>query len=80
MIFWMFWQSYNIIILSDKFQRLFGGNLYKTFFIELNIVRLLGLIRRENNNFRLTERGAYLSHLIEQEYTYTYLNKSGAFV
>ncbi len=76
MVFWMFWQSYSTVIISDDFQKLFKKNLYKLFFIELSVARFFGLIKKENNNFRLTERGAYVFHLIEQEYTHTYLNKA----
>ncbi|MFP4403456.1 MAG: radical SAM protein [Candidatus Woesearchaeota archaeon] len=76
MMFWMFWQSYNTIILSDEFKKLFKKNLYNTFFLELNIARLFGLIKKEEKNFRLTKKGSYLFHLIEQEYTHTYLNKT----
>jgi len=62
--------------LSDEFQRLFGKNLYKTFFTELNLARTFGLIKKEGDDFRLTERGAYIFPLIEQEYTHTYLNQT----
>ena len=78
MLFWLFWQFYNTTISADEFSKLFSRDLYKTFYYIINSCRLAGLLKRKGDNFVLTDRGIYLFHLIEQEYTHTYLNKTWA--
>jgi hypothetical protein len=39
----------------------------------LSLLKFLGAIEWQGNTIRLTETGAYLSHLIEKEYTHAYL-------
>jgi oxygen-independent coproporphyrinogen-3 oxidase len=44
--------------------------------MELLFCKIFGLLKKENNNYRLTDKGAYLYHKIEQAYTTAYIDKS----
>jgi coproporphyrinogen III oxidase-like Fe-S oxidoreductase len=60
MAYWFFWRIYDLAIDTEAFRHLFGQEL-------------LGLAERQGSIIRLTERGAYLAHLVEKEYTHAYL-------
>jgi oxygen-independent coproporphyrinogen-3 oxidase len=62
-------------INRDSFYRLFGINLEEIFPWQLKLAELLGIIRTYERGYRLTERGAYYFHLVEQEYTHKYIDK-----
>jgi len=73
--YWLFWNSYNMDIDRETFYKLFGVELEKIFYWQLKFGRFLGLIRQYDRGYKLTERGAYYFHLIEQEYTHKYIDK-----
>jgi oxygen-independent coproporphyrinogen-3 oxidase len=73
MAYWFFWRSYDLAIDTEVFRSLFGQGLPRPVRALLSLCELLGLAERQGNNIRLTETGAYLSHLIEKEYTHAYL-------
>jgi coproporphyrinogen III oxidase-like Fe-S oxidoreductase len=73
MAYWFFWRSYDLTIDTDLFRSLFGQELPRPVRALLSLCELLGLARRQGNTIRLSELGAYLSHLIEKEYTHAYL-------
>jgi oxygen-independent coproporphyrinogen-3 oxidase len=75
-LWWLFWQCYNTVIISSEFKGLFGKDLCKTFRQELGLGKLFGLLIQKGNDFYLTQKGAYLFHLIEQAYTHSYLDKT----
>jgi menaquinone C8-methyltransferase len=76
MLFWAFWQCYSTVLCSAEFRAMFGKPLKKTFLVELLIGQLLGLIKPKGEDFSLTPKGVYLFHLIEQEFTHSYLSKA----
>lgn len=66
-LYHLFWSIYGLQIpeeLLDFFKR------------ELLLPRLLGWWRREGSSGLVTEKGAYLFHLMEQHYTHSYLDKT----
>jgi oxygen-independent coproporphyrinogen-3 oxidase len=73
MAYWFFWRSYDLAIDTDLFRSLFGQDLPRPVRALLSLMELLGLAERRGSTTRLTERGAYLSHLVEKEYTHAYL-------
>jgi len=75
MLWWLFWQCYNTKIISDEFEKLFKKDLYVIFRKELNLGIFLGILIKEGNDFHLTQKGSSLFHLVEQEYTHSYLDK-----
>jgi len=73
MAYWFFWRSYDLAIDTDLFRYLFGQELSRPVRALLSLLKLLGLAERRGNTIHLTGTGAYLSHLIEKEYTHAYL-------
>jgi oxygen-independent coproporphyrinogen-3 oxidase len=73
MAYWFFWRSYDLAIDTEVFRSLFGQELPHPIRALLSLCELLGIAKRQDNTFLLTEKGAYLSHLIEKEYTHAYL-------
>ncbi len=75
-LYWLFWASYRLYIDRDNFYRLFGESLDDMFRYELYIAKKLGYIEKCRGGYRLTGRGAYAFHLIEQAYTRQYIDKT----
>jgi oxygen-independent coproporphyrinogen-3 oxidase len=73
MAYWFFWRSYDLAIDTDIFRSLFSQDLPRPVRALLPLLEFLGITERQGNTIRLTETGAYLSHLIEKEYTHAYL-------
>ncbi len=77
-LYWLFWSVYNLDISSDKFRELFGKELNDLFRVELTMGTGLNYFRKCGSDYRLTEKGAYLFHLVEQAYTHQYIDKTWA--
>jgi oxygen-independent coproporphyrinogen-3 oxidase len=74
-LFWLFWHAYNLRIEESSFVRQFGVSIESVFGHELRAGRLLGLLTAGDDGYRLTKRGAYLFHLVEQLYTDQYIDR-----
>jgi len=74
--YFLFWACYSMHIDTAAFTEITGEKLEKLFGMEILFCRAFGLLRKENDIYRLTERGAYLYHKIEQAYTTAYIDKS----
>ena len=75
-LYWLFWNAYTLRLDNDKFKKLFNVNIEKKFKFEISIALLFGLLSREGDSYQLTKRGTYLYHLIEQQYTNQYIDKT----
>ncbi len=75
-LYWLFWSAYRLNIDGDNFYELFGSKLDDVFRYELNFGEKLGYIEKYNNGYKLTGKGAYTFHLIEQAYTRQYIDKT----
>ena len=75
MAYWLFWRCYDTVIDTARFRVLFGRGMPGTIRAALALLRMAGLVRQEGDTRRLTDTGAYLFHLLEQEYTHAYLEK-----
>jgi oxygen-independent coproporphyrinogen-3 oxidase len=73
MAYWFFWRAYDLAINTGTFRSIFGQGFPYRVRALLSLLEFLGMARRRRNTIRLTERGAYLFHLIEKEYTHAYL-------
>jgi len=73
MAYWLFWRGYDLAIDTSAFRSVFGRELPYRLRALLPLLRLLGITYRKENIISLTDRGAYLFHLIEKEYTHAYL-------
>ena len=65
-----------MLIDTSAFNKMIGEPIEKLFGFELMIGEKIGLIKKENNNYRLTDKGAYFYHKMEQAYTTAYIDKS----
>lgn len=75
MAYWLFWQCYNTTIDHDAFHAMFGRDMPRRLKTLLSFLNSLGMTHRNGSVTRLTDRGAYLFHLIEKGYTHAYLEK-----
>lgn len=73
--YWLFWRCYDLAIDTVKLKGLFGRGLPSPIRGLLPLLKGLGVIERKGETVYLTERGAYLFHLIEKEYTHAYLER-----
>lgn len=75
-LYWLFWSSYNLNIKQNDFTRLFGRRLEDLFGFELYLGQKLKYLKKYKGGYRLTDKGAYIFHLVEQSYTHQYIDKT----
>jgi coproporphyrinogen III oxidase-like Fe-S oxidoreductase len=75
MAYWLFWRAYDLAIDTDRLKTVFNRSLPLHIRGLLSLFSRLGAAKHEGDTFYLTERGAYLFHLIEKEYTHAYLER-----
>ena len=75
-LYWLFWSSYNTRIDPDTYSLLFNREIHDVFGPALRAGIAFGLLDRDGSAYRLTDRGAYWFHLIEQKYTHQYIDKT----
>ncbi|MDV3427814.1 MAG: radical SAM protein [Bacillota bacterium] len=75
-LYWLFWNAYTLKFDNSEFKKLFGKNLKDVFRIELFMAAILGIIKKEDDNYYLTKRGIYFYHLAEQKFTNQYIDKT----
>ncbi len=74
-LYYLFWSAYGLVIDPVGFESLIGTPLNKLYGVEIWIAAKLGLLKKHNNNYELTEKGAFYYHFIEQQYTRAYIDK-----
>lgn len=75
-LYWLFWNSYTLKINNETFKKLFNDDLEHIFKFELRLAKLMGLIRKTEEGYELTDKGTYKYHLVEQVYTHQYIDKT----
>ncbi len=75
-LYWLFWNAYTLKLDNKAFFNLFHKNLEEVFAIELKLAEITGLINKVSDVYELTKKGAYLYHIIEQNYTHQYIDKT----
>jgi menaquinone C8-methyltransferase len=75
-LYWLFWSAYRLHIDEGNFYELFGSGLNDVFKYELYFGEKFGYIEKYDNGYKLTGKGAYSFHLIEQAYTRQYIDKT----
>ena len=74
--YYLFWACYSMQINADEYGKIMGEPPEKLFRFELWLGEKAGLLKKEKNDYRLTDKGAYFYHKIEQAYTRAYIDKS----
>ena len=75
-LYWLFWSCYNLNIDNNNFFQLFNKDLDSNFWWEIKVGKLFGIIGNNGDGYKLTDKGAYLYHLVEQKYTNQYIDKT----
>ena len=75
-LYWLFWNCYNGDISEAVYRELFERSLRDDFGLSLAFGTAIGVLRRTEGGWALTDRGSYLFHLVEQEYTHEYIDKT----
>ena len=74
--YWLFWNCYNGILREEDYSALFLTELKTDFAFWLQLGRMLGLLEKIDFGWKLTNKGSYYFHWIEQEYTHQYIDKT----
>jgi hypothetical protein len=68
--------AYNLNISQKNFYKLFGKKLEDIFKFELYWGKKLKYLKRYKDGYKLSDKGAYIFHLVEQSYTNQYIDKT----
>ena len=75
MVWWLFWSAYRMAIDKQAFKRRFNRELDREFGVYLKPLKYLGILKEETAEYKLTENGGFLFHLIEQGYSLDFLDR-----
>jgi len=75
MTYWLYWRIYEMRIPAREFCRVFGRDLESVYGSLLRLLVRLGILSRENGDYRVTERSAYWVHRLQNEYALNYINR-----
>lgn len=75
-LYWLFWSCYNMSILQNNHKLHFDKDLTDLFGDELKLATLLNLLIKDKTGYKVTSKGAYYFHLVEQVYTHQYISKT----
>jgi len=75
MAYWFYWRAYEMRFPAADFRELFGEELEAVYGRLLGALERLGMVRRHNGDFRVTEQAAYWIHRVQNEYSLNYINR-----
>ena len=75
MVYHLFWQAYTTRVSGGEFRAQFGMPLERAYPLELRCARALGWVRRDGEDWRVTDAGAFQLHRIEGPYTLSYIQR-----
>lgn len=75
MIYYLFWMAYSMRINAQEFERFFGVPLQKMYGFEMMLARLMRFVKKTNEGYELTLKGAFYYHYYENYYTLSYIDK-----
>jgi len=77
MAYWLYWRVYELKILQNDFQDLFGNNcsLDEQFAHLFRPLLHMGMMCRKNGGYEITTAGAYWIHRMQNEYSLNYINR-----
>ena len=75
MVYWLFWRFYTTKLNPVDFINVFDIPLKKMYGFEMFIGTLLGLLKKTDGNYQLTDKGIFYYHYFERYYTYSYIDK-----
>ena len=75
MVYYLFWTAYTMRVVRSDFTAFFDVSLEECYGLELWIAKLLGWVRKENDEYIMTTRGSYYYHYFEHFYTLSYIDQ-----
>jgi oxygen-independent coproporphyrinogen-3 oxidase len=77
MAYWLYWRIYELKVENRDFQSLFGrGTSVESRFGSLFLPLLTtGMMKRVAGGYKITRRGAYWIHRLQNEYSLNYINR-----
>lgn len=75
MVYYLFWTAYSTKVDPAEFKKFFGTSLKKMYGLEMVLVRLSGLLKKEKGVYHMTLKGAFYYHYYENFYTLSYIDK-----
>lgn len=74
MVYYLFWTTYSMSVDPFDFKSFFGESLESQYGFELWLARILGFVKKENNQYVMTTKGSYYFHYYENFYTLSYID------
>ncbi len=77
MAYWLYWRVYELKIYQEDFCDLFGNDvsLESVFSKVIKPFELAGMMEKKNGGYRVTQKGAYWIHRLQNEYSLNYINR-----
>ena len=77
MAYWLYWRAYEMRACEADFQKVFGADasLEGTFGKITRLFKTLRMVEGEPGGWRITRRGAYWIHRLQNEYSLNYINR-----
>ena len=75
MAYWLYWRAYEMHIPDVAFRALFGRDLEDVFGNLLSLLMRLGMLRRRDGCYEVTETAAYWIHRVQNEYALNYIDR-----
>ncbi|HBI92001.1 MAG TPA: radical SAM protein, partial [Terrisporobacter glycolicus] len=74
--YWLFWNVYNMNLNKEHYEKMFSSYLSKDYRLELSIAKIMGLLKEDETGYKVTTKGSYYFHAVEQIYTLQYIDKT----
>jgi oxygen-independent coproporphyrinogen-3 oxidase len=75
-LFWVYWSIYTTRLSLSRYQKVFGTEMKRDFYLPLRIMQLLGMINKlDEDTLALTRRGCHWIHLLQNYFALNYVNK-----
>lgn len=74
--YWLFWNVYNMNLDKDLYKKMFGSDLSKDYRFELSLAKAMNLLKEDEFGYKVTTKGSYYFHVVEQIYTLQYIDKT----
>ncbi len=71
---WLYWQIYRTRIDLQQYEALFHRDLVKDFRLLVEVMKLLGWIKKDGSVFTLTEKGSRWSHRFQMLFSLTFID------
>ena len=75
MVYYLFWKLYSTRLDPKEFEDFFDIPLDKVYGMEFRLLKALGFLTKDKNEYKMTLKGAFYYHYYENFYTLSYIDK-----